>query len=64
MSNVISPSYQLDPVLSIGFPFCIMLGGIFHFFSNSAVSDLGLHCLHMSDKKDARLVSVKHSLKL
>ena len=26
--------------------------------SHSGASDLGLHCLHMSHKKDARLISV------
>ena len=56
-----------------------MLGGIFHFYSNSntcrkfrektveilirrrvnAASGLGLHCLPMSHKKDARLIWVK-----
>ena len=48
-----------------------MLGGIFYFYINfnrtansgrpdqtprSAASDLGLHCLLMSNKKDARLI--------
>ena len=28
---------------------------------HAAVSDLGLHCLHMSHKKDARLIWVKHA---
>ena len=45
-----------------------MLGGIFHFYSNFkrtfckqtvAASDLGLHFLPMSHKKDARLIWVK-----
>ena len=49
-----------------------MLGGIFHLYSNrtfckqtvetlikqNAASDLGLHCLPMSNKKDAGLIWV------
>ena len=55
------------------FPFKGLLGGTFHFISNfnrtfckqtveilrCAASDLGLHCLPMSRKKDARLILVK-----
>ena len=29
------------------------------FFPHSAVSDMGLHCLPLSHKKDARLIWVK-----
>ena len=54
------------------FPFKGLLGGMFHFYQSSkvnsgdpdqtpqnAVSDLGLRCLHVSHKKDARLIWVK-----
>ena len=39
-----------------------VLGGIFHFYSNSnsTFSDLGLRCLPMSHKEDARFIWVKH----
>ena len=66
--NGISHSYQLDQPISI---LWVYLGGIFHFYKNfnrifssgdpdqmpqPVASDLGLHCLHMSHKKDARLI--------
>ena len=57
------------------FPILGLLGGIFHYYStfnaNSgepdqmlgfAASDLVLYCLTMSNKKDARLIGVKHPL--
>ena len=57
------------------FPFKGLLGGIFHFYSNfkrtlckqtvetrSAASDLGLHCLPMSHKKDVRLIWFKQQV--
>ena len=53
------------------FPILGMLGGIFHSLSNfnrtfckqivvTLASDLGLHCLPMTHKKDAMLIRVKH----
>ena len=47
------------------FPFLGLLGGIFHFYSNFkrnfclAASDLVLHCLPMSHKKDTRPIWLK-----
>ena len=46
---------------SCPFPFKGLLGGIFHFHSKtllSALSDQSLNCLHMSHKKDTRLLWV------
>ena len=52
--------------LSNPFPFLGLLGGIFHLYSNfernfskqTAASDLVLHCLPISQKKDAWLIWV------
>ena len=55
-----------------------MVGGIFHFYSSfnmqansgdpdqrlHSVTDLGLHCLPMSQKKDARHIWVKNAITL
>ena len=44
--------------------FFIFLQILIEHSANSATSDLGLHCLHMSHKKDARLIGVKSLARL
>ena len=66
MPNVFSHPYQLDESISNFW----LLGGIFYFNSNfkrhfckqtvkNLMSDLVLHCLPVSHKKDATLIWVK-----
>ena len=69
MPNGFSHSYQLDEPIS---DFSVCFFGIFLFYSNRKffkqivktligwhrISDLGLHCLHRSHKKEARLIWV------
>ena len=58
MTNGLSRPYHLDESIFI----LGDLGVIFHFYFIIAASHLGLFCLPMSHKKDARLIWVKISL--
>ena len=68
MPNGISHPYHLDESISVLRVVGWYFSFLFNFFKkyadpdqtpHSAASDLGLHCLPMSHKKDARLICVK-----
>ena len=69
MLNVFSHPYQLEESISNFSVVGWYLSFVFNFqkkllYANSGDPDLGMHCLHMSHKKDARLIWVSQIIAL